>query len=71
MSTLTIKEDVINSKGEVLFKKGKAVPAKIKTGLRTNTDVQILEGVNKGDTVITSAIIQLRPGVDVSIRNFK
>lgn len=54
-----------------LFKKGKAVPARIETGLRTNTEVQILNGVNKGDTVITSAIIQLRPGVDVSIRNFR
>jgi len=54
-----------------LFKNGKAVPARIKIGLRTDTEVQILEGINKGDTVITSAIIQLRPGVDVSIRNFR
>lgn len=54
-----------------LYKKGKAVPSRIEAGLRTNTEVQIFEGVNEGDTVITSAIIQLRPGVDVSIRNFR
>ena len=54
-----------------LYKNGKAVPSRIKTGLRTNTEVQILDGVNAGDTVITSAIIQLRPNVDVSIRNFR
>lgn len=54
-----------------LYKSGKAKPVSIKTGLRTDTEVQILEGVNEGDTVITSSIIQLRPGVDVSIRNFR
>jgi membrane fusion protein (multidrug efflux system) len=54
-----------------LYKNGKAIPSKIEIGLRTNTDVQILSGISVGDTVITSAIIQMRPGVDVSIKNFK
>ncbi len=54
-----------------LFKNGKAVPSPVKTGLRTNTEVQIIDGVDPGDTVITSAIIQLRPGVEVSIRNYR
>lgn len=54
-----------------LYKNGKAIPSKVKVGLRTNTDVQILEGINEGDTVITSAIIQMRPGADVTIRNFR
>ncbi len=59
--------------GEILYlyKNGKASPASVETGLRTNTEVQILSGVSIGDTVITSAIIQMRPGVDVSIRNFR
>lgn len=54
-----------------LYKNGKAVPAQVRLGLRTSTEVQIVDGVNPGDTVITSAIIQLRPGVDVSIRNYR
>jgi membrane fusion protein (multidrug efflux system) len=54
-----------------LYKNGKAVPAQIETGIRTNTEVQILSGISEGDTVITSAIIQMRPGIDVSIKNFR
>ncbi|MCZ7601446.1 MAG: efflux RND transporter periplasmic adaptor subunit [Melioribacteraceae bacterium] len=54
-----------------LYKRGKAVPTNVKIGLRTNTDVQIIDGLNEGDTVITSAIIQMRPGADVSIKNFR
>lgn len=59
--------------GEIvyLYKNGKAVPSPVQTGLRTNTEVQIIDGVNPGDTVITSAIIQMRPGVEVSIRNYR
>jgi len=53
-----------------IFKNGKAIPALVKTGLRTNTEVQILDGITEGDTVITSAIIQMRPGADVIIRNY-
>lgn len=54
-----------------LFKNGKAAPSRIKAGVRTNTEVQVIEGISAGDTVIVSAIIQLRPGIDVSIRNFR
>lgn len=53
-----------------IFKNGKAIPTLVKTGLRTNTEVQILDGITEGDTVITSAIIQMHPGADVIIRNF-
>ena len=52
-----------------LYQKGKAVPRPVETGIRTGTDVEITNGVAKGDTVITSAIIQLRPGIDVQIKN--
>jgi membrane fusion protein (multidrug efflux system) len=54
-----------------LFKNGKAAPSRIKAGVRTDTEVQVIEGISAGDTVIVSAIIQLRPGIDVSIRNFR
>jgi membrane fusion protein (multidrug efflux system) len=55
--------------GEKVFlaKNGKAVPQKVAIGMRTPDNVQITSGLNKGDTVIISGIIQLRPGIDVSI----
>lgn len=50
-----------------LFKSGKATPADISTGVRDSTNIQVLEGIKPGDTVITSAILFLRPGIDVEI----
>jgi len=51
-----------------LYKGGKAQPVDVITGVRDSTNIQILEGVKLGDTVITSAILFLRPGIDVMIR---
>jgi membrane fusion protein (multidrug efflux system) len=51
-----------------LYKSGKVVPRNVKAGLRTESEVQLIEGVSPGDTVIVSGIIQLRPGSDVTIR---
>jgi len=49
-------------------KNGKAVAQKIETGIRTDTKVQICQGVNIGDTIITSGIIQMRPGASVNVK---
>lgn len=59
--------------GELIYvyKNGKAYPSPVVTGLRTNNTIEILEGISVGDTVITSAIIQMRPGVDITIRNYR
>ncbi len=46
---------------------GKAESRKVQIGIRTNDNVQILEGINLQDTVITSGILQMRPGASVSI----
>jgi len=48
-----------------LYKGGKAMPSEVVTGVRDSSNIQILQGVNLGDTVITSAILYLRPGMDV------
>lgn len=48
-----------------LYKSGKAQPVEVITGVRDSTNLQVLEGIKVGDTVITSAILYLRPGVDV------
>jgi membrane fusion protein, multidrug efflux system len=44
---------------------GKAVRRAVKTGIRTETSVQILSGLAAGDIVITSGLQQLRTGLPV------
>ena len=48
-------------------KNGQAQPREVKTGTRTKTTVQILEGLALGDTVITSNLLRLGPGVPVQV----
>ncbi len=52
-----------------LYKNGVAEAAEVKIGLRTESRVQVLEGVNPGDTLITSGVMQLRSGMKVMIDN--
>ena len=48
-----------------LYKNGIAQPAEIVKGLRTASQVQVLKGVQPGDTVIVSGTMQLRTGQKV------
>ncbi len=48
---------------------GMAVQAEISVGIRTSEMVQVTQGLNPGDTVITTGILQLRNGMRVSISN--
>ena len=41
----------------------------ITIGIRTESRVQVLQGLNVGDTLITSGVMQLRTGMKVSIDN--
>jgi membrane fusion protein, multidrug efflux system len=45
---------------------GKAASRKVTLGVRTETSVEIIGGLNPGDTVITSGILQLRDGTAIS-----
>jgi membrane fusion protein (multidrug efflux system) len=49
----------------LLIKGGKAVSARVETGIRTNTRVQLTKGVEPGDTVITTGLLQLHDGMAV------
>lgn len=51
-----------------LYKNGTAQPVEIQKGLRTDALVQVLHGLEAGDTVITSGTMQLRMGLPVSIK---
>jgi membrane fusion protein (multidrug efflux system) len=48
-----------------IYKKGKAQSVKVNTGLRTESKIQITEGLKFGDTLITSGIMQLRQNLPI------
>lgn len=60
-------------KGKKVFtvKGGKVVPAKVETGIRNDARIQILSGLNPGDTVIVSGYMQVKPGSNVRISEVK
>lgn len=49
------------------YKSGKAHKVVLTKGLRTASSVQILEGLSIGDTLLTTGVMQLRDGINVSI----
>lgn len=50
-----------------VYKSGKAIPVTISKGIRNESRVQVLEGLNVGDTIITSGTLQLRTGLSVTL----
>jgi membrane fusion protein (multidrug efflux system) len=71
-STILIPTIVVQPQGRrkvvYLYKNGKSAPAEITTGVRDSSNVQVLTGLNIGDTVITTGLLFLRPGADVKIK---
>jgi membrane fusion protein (multidrug efflux system) len=57
-------------KGEKVFicKNGKASVVYVKTGIRTENEVQVVNGINPMDTVIVSGLLQLREQMSVKPR---
>lgn len=50
-----------------IFKNGQAIERKVSTGLRTESHIQITKGLEFGDTLLTTAILQLREGLAVQL----
>lgn len=50
-----------------LLRNGLATFADVKTGIRTKSSVQILEGLNKGDTIITTNILRIKPNTAIKV----
>jgi len=50
-----------------VYRNGKAVPQIVGTGMRTENEIQITSGINVGDTLIVSGIIQIRPNSPVKL----
>lgn len=49
------------------YRNGKAMPVGVETGLRTVSRIEITNGLVPGDTIITTGMLQLRPGMNVSL----
>ena len=54
-----------------LYRDGKAMPVEVTTGIRTESEIQIIQGIEPGDTVITSGTLQLRKGSQVRITAYQ
>jgi len=52
-----------------VYKSGKARQVEIKKGIRTASSLQVLEGLNQGDTLIVSGVMQLRDDMSVTLEN--
>jgi membrane fusion protein (multidrug efflux system) len=50
-----------------VFRADKAMQTEITTGMRDSANIQVLTGLLPGDTLITSGLLFLRPGVDVKL----
>ena len=54
-----------------VYRDGKAEPADVVTGIRTDSEIQIVSGLEFGDTILTSGTLQLRKGSAVKIVSYK
>ena len=55
----------------MVAKNGIALSQNIVTGVRKNKEVEVISGLNTGDTVITSGIMSLRDSMKVSVNVFE
>ena len=53
-----------------LYKDGTVISQNVDLGVREENAVQVISGLAEGDTVITSGILQIRPGAKVQITDF-
>jgi membrane fusion protein (multidrug efflux system) len=58
---------VLKGQTVLVRRQGVVVSVPVRTGIRNATSVQILDGLVPGDTVITTGIMQLRPGMPVTV----
>ena len=73
-SILIPTESVISTmKGKKVFvyRNGKAEEISVECGIRTEERIEILKGLQNGDTVLTSGILQLKKGASVKINKMQ
>jgi membrane fusion protein, multidrug efflux system len=55
------------NKQVILYKKDSALFTVVETGIRDSSYIQILQGLHAGDTVITTGLMAIRPGLKVKV----
>jgi membrane fusion protein (multidrug efflux system) len=50
-----------------LARNNKAISTEITTGVRDSTNIEVLSGLTKGDTVVTSGLLFIKPNADIKI----
>jgi membrane fusion protein (multidrug efflux system) len=58
---------VLKGKKVFVVKNGKAQEAMVVTGLRTDKKIQVIEGLQPGDSLITSGIIAIKANTAVRV----
>lgn len=58
----------LEGKKVFLVKNGKAVIRKVTTGIRNADRIQVLTGLEAGDTIVTTGLLQIRDGVPLQLR---
>lgn len=53
-----------------VYKNGTAQQVIVEKGMRTSSDIQIVKGLNIGDTLLVSGVMQLRDGMPVTIDRY-
>ena len=53
-----------------IYKNGKAKQIEVEKGLRTSSAVQIIKGLQAGDTLLSTGVMQLRDDMNVYINEF-
>jgi membrane fusion protein (multidrug efflux system) len=62
---------VLKGQNVFIYQNGFAKTQPVETGARTDTQIEITNGLHDGDTVITTGIMQLKPGASVKITEIK
>jgi membrane fusion protein, multidrug efflux system len=59
------------TKKVIVVKNGKGVMTNVETGLRTPGGVEIISGLNPGDSVVVTGVLYVRPASAVKVRSIK
>lgn len=62
---------VLNGQKVYMVRNGVVEESSIQTGIRTSDKVQIIEGASHGDVILTTGLLQVRPGMEVEIIDLK
>jgi membrane fusion protein (multidrug efflux system) len=59
---------ILKGKKVFVVSNGLAEERKIETGIRNDSSIVVLKGLSEGDTLLTSGLMQLKPGAAVNVR---